>query len=688
MPLLTITAGSAAGLLGQNERFGVTPQVAMAQRIAQAIGYFLPFVDSPAMAHGRAQEPHAIKALENLIRAQAKNNKVQFGYQRPGPTGVVKRGDSDGCIFSCKPDLWVNIGDRIAACEIKSPYSKQDEPATLRDRPWDMAQVFVHFYICAAAPPPDWPDKNGAQSLLYFVYPAQYAELQNLKYEIINERASCPYAADLKSFYENDLPRLQEIYQAMKALVADRDAAVAFIKQHIPPEQAAAEKVAPRADPPPSVPSKPAAGARPPAGAAPPAPSAAGGEHIKIRAMRVENFKKIKIIDAAFDEPNGVVIVTGINGAGKTTLLQAILIALGAKEPIDEPIRRGEKKATITIDLSNGSQITCVYTPASKSARLTLRDKNKTPLGSPRETLNAVLQLRTIDPVRFIQKTPRERRADLLLLAGFDEAEFDRNHSAAVAERQVAHRAWDTARKALTQFPPLPGGQPTAEVDIAALTKERGELASKQMTAAQIEDHITEAAKLLQEDLGEREQGDHLVEFLEHHSFHNNISNELAELDGRLKKATEQQAVAQQHQQRVTAEQTLAHATAAHETAKDAVAKLEQARDAQLAAAKLPIPDLAISETDLTYRGIAFSEASDGEKLKIALAIAMALNPTLRVIIVREASLLDQAALDYINAQAKEQDYQIWLARVRETKNNADGSIHIVEGEIQQDIKK
>ena len=52
------------------------------------------------------------------------------------------------------------------------------------------------------------------------------------------------------------------------------------------------------------------------------------------------------------------------------------------------------------------------------------------------------------------------------------------------------------------------------------------------------------------------------------------------------------------------------------------------------------------------------------EQLRTSIAIAMALNPKLRVIRVRDGSLLDEESLKLIADMADKEDYQVWCERV------------------------
>jgi hypothetical protein len=83
-----------------------------------------------------------------------------------------------------------------------------------------------------------------------------------------------------------------------------------------------------------------------------------------------------------------------------------------------------------------------------------------------------------------------------------------------------------------------------------------------------------------------------------------------------------------------------------------------------IARAKMPVPGLGFAEGIVTYNGLPLNQASGAEQLAISFAIAKAANPTLRVVLIRDASLLDAESLAQLAEMAKDGDYQIWLERV------------------------
>jgi len=90
-------------------------------------------------------------------------------------------------------------------------------------------------------------------------------------------------------------------------------------------------------------------------------------------------------------------------------------------------------------------------------------------------------------------------------------------------------------------------------------------------------------------------------------------------------------------------------------------------KNVMIGKAKMPIEGLDFEEGGVIYNGIPFEQVSDSEKLKVSMAIAMALNPKIRVIRITDGSLLDSENMEIIQSMAKKKDFQVWIEKVDET---------------------
>lgn len=95
-----------------------------------------------------------------------------------------------------------------------------------------------------------------------------------------------------------------------------------------------------------------------------------------------------------------------------------------------------------------------------------------------------------------------------------------------------------------------------------------------------------------------------------------------------------------------------------------------------LQTADMPIPDLDVTADAILYKGTPLTQASAAEQLHVSLAIAAALSPNLREILITEGYRLDSDGVELVRQFAKDNDLHVWLERVGEEDN----SIVIEEG--------
>lgn len=99
------------------------------------------------------------------------------------------------------------------------------------------------------------------------------------------------------------------------------------------------------------------------------------------------------------------------------------------------------------------------------------------------------------------------------------------------------------------------------------------------------------------------------------------------------------------------------------------IACLDETKRTLLAEAVMPLPGLSFADDGggLTYEGVPLEQCCSSERLKVAVAVAMAARPRLRVIRVTDGSLLDSASMRTLEALAVEHGAQVWVEVVDET---------------------
>lgn len=119
---------------------------------------------------------------------------------------------------------------------------------------------------------------------------------------------------------------------------------------------------------------------------------------MKILRLEAENIKKLKVVAI---NPNGnVVQITGPNGSGKSSVLDSIYYALaGAKDIPSQPIRRGQLKAHVTLELGEIT-VTRKFSKDTGTS-LVMEAKNGARFPTPQRLLDDMLGKLTFDPLEF-----------------------------------------------------------------------------------------------------------------------------------------------------------------------------------------------------------------------------------------------------------------------------------------------
>jgi DNA repair exonuclease SbcCD ATPase subunit len=372
---------------------------------------------------------------------------------------------------------------------------------------------------------------------------------------------------------------------------------------------------------------------------------------VRITKFKADNFKRLVAVEIS---PDGdVVILSGKNGSGKSSALDAIWAALGGKAACpDKPIREGADKAEVRLELDNGLVVERTFTEKGTYLKVTA-EEGRQKFTNPQAMLDALVGKIAFDPLAFARKAPKDQAAELLKVVdiGLDLEEHARQRQALYDARADANREvkrLDGARAVQLHYDDAP-----AEIISASI------LAEEVSQAANVEAQVGNAKKRLEE-----------------------IDKEMAALEAERERMTavaagavpdlpalrERLANVEVDNNKVRANERYAEIMGELKAARAVADKLDAdlkghdaAKEKALAAAKFPVEGLSFDEEGVTYNGIPFAQCASSEQLKVAVAVAMAANPELRVIQIREGSLLDRESLDVIADLAGANDYQVWI---------------------------
>lgn len=401
---------------------------------------------------------------------------------------------------------------------------------------------------------------------------------------------------------------------------------------------------------------------------------------MKITRIQVENFKKVIAIDV---HPSGAIFnVAGKNAQGKSSTLDAIQAALGGKGSMpDVPVRQGEKSGAIRLELDEGALI--VRRTFDTDGKDQLVVEAETEHGSqkftaPQKILDGLYGAISFDPLAFTRLKPEEQLKTLkgLITLDVDLDQLEHDNKVDYDKRRDINRDVSRMEAELLGLPTYEG-VPSEVVpidDIAAqITKavEHNTAIEQRKARRAAAEEEKAQLELKVEDLKQK------LASAEDHLRH--ITEQLEKAEPLPEPIDPTELQKQQEEKRNINVKVMANK---HHAQKKALLKIEQDKSAALtkameqrnkqredaiAAAKMPVEGLSFADGHVLFNGVPLTQASAAEQLRVSIAIGMAMSPKLKVMLVRDASLVDDDGLKLIAELAEKHEYQFWMETVHPT---------------------
>lgn len=385
----------------------------------------------------------------------------------------------------------------------------------------------------------------------------------------------------------------------------------------------------------------------------------------KIIRLTAENVKRLVAVEIQPDPQGNLVIIGGKNAAGKSSVLDAIMYALAGKRALPaEPIRKGEKKAEITVELD---EIVIKRIMTEKTDRLEVSTREGAKFASPQALLDKLTNSLSFDPLAFARlgENPAGQRqqADILRqMTGLDTTEIDERRKELYDERTNANRDAKAAESRLAACQ-WHADAPEQEVSIGdAATRLQNALkhnveCEKRQQAAK--EATTKRWRLQKEvDAAEEEEAKALDAARQFQPI------DIAPLQKQIRNADAINAKVRANDMYRSIGALLDGAKAEMDRLTEEIELLDTGKAKMLSEAKMPVPGLAVDDSGISLNGILLAQCSSAEQLKVSVAIGLAQNPELKIMLCRDGSLLDDDSLKALAALAAETNSQIWLERV------------------------
>ncbi len=393
---------------------------------------------------------------------------------------------------------------------------------------------------------------------------------------------------------------------------------------------------------------------------------------MKIIELRAQNIKRLTAVEI---HPDGdLVVISGRNGQGKTSVLDSIMYALGGKSCIPErPVREGANVGVITLDLGD-LKITRTMTPGG-AATLHVEDAKGRKMSAPQGVLDKLVGRLSFDPMLFLRQRPKDQVETVRAVTGLDLSDIDaeriENYEQRTESRRIAKRM-----RALVDEIVHYDDAPDEEISVAAVSDEletAGKVCAKidaDIQRADSEDILIAAAERDIQDLHRKIK--YLNDSIGEHKARRAKARNDAKIDrpdvqairDRLGNAEGINAKVRSNAKRADAMTTAENLDEDVAKLSKTIERLDKKRADAIAAADMPIKGLEFDDAGVTLDGIPFEQASSAEQLRTSVAMGIALNPELRVLLIRDGSLLDEDGLRMMAKMAAEADAQVWIERV------------------------
>jgi len=409
-------------------------------------------------------------------------------------------------------------------------------------------------------------------------------------------------------------------------------------------------------------------------------------DKVKIVSFDIENVKRVQAVRVTPAE-TGLTTLGGDNYQGKSSCLDAIMNALGGEKftPSD-PVHDGAKKGQTVVELSNDITVTRSFTDKGTYLKIDAPHSSKSGQGLLNEFINSF----ALNLSSFLTITDKARAAILLEIIGVDLTPFDEKSAKLEADRLAIGRLevkakghaesmpYDEAAGATLMTPTDIMAELERMVNVNAKNRDIRERAeafqaniklqvSKINHAQKVLFDAEEKVKAANEELKEQQDS-------------------LARMEGEYKKATEQteflkdedttalktklaeiDAMNAQIRQNLERDKAFEDVATNHEEYLSLQRQIEDIRDekqALLNGAHMPLEELSVENSILTYKGHAWDCMSHAEQLVAATAICQAINPNMGFVLIDKLESMDVKTLREFGAWLEKEGLQAITTRV------------------------
>lgn len=420
------------------------------------------------------------------------------------------------------------------------------------------------------------------------------------------------------------------------------------------------------------------------------------------------NFKRLEAVSI---EPEGSLVrISGKNAQGKSSVIEGIFAALGGSKALPkEALRRGADSGLLEVHLDDPAVIVRRKITASGS-KLEIVGQDGSSIKSPQKMLDELLGKLAFDPLAFLAAKPAEQVKILLSVIDLKPdperldalapdvpgdnpiARLDGQYQKTYDDRTVQGRIVKQIEGELAGLPETDADAPKETINIGLLVAERDKLVEAREERRRLNEErdrlVARNVELVKQILAleqERERNDDRMKEIEALP---PVEVDF-ELDAIAEKIESAEAVNERYNQVLRRAEVEGRIERARTESEDLTFQLEAIkayREELIVAAEMPVSGLGFGDGGVTFQDFPLSQASQAEGIRVSSAIGMALNPKLKLMFIKEGSLLDDDNLRVLESLAFEAGHQVWIEVVDSTGKIGivieDGNVAVVNRQV------
>ena len=438
---------------------------------------------------------------------------------------------------------------------------------------------------------------------------------------------------------------------------------------------------------------------------------------MKLMSYEVHNVLGVKDVEFHMDGHH-LFLVGGKNGQGKSSALNALVCCLAGKRKmpnypevlLPEDQNEGWVKAQLSGHAEwmdeKGFEAELFIRRKRGGAiveEFTIRDSTGAPSPTPRRLMHDVMGEHSIgmDPFAILHVDKKQARATVSDLLGLDMTKDQRERKDVYDERTGVNRQVKQMQARYDALPFHADVEGESEIAIGEVMEQRkaaesgNKAADEAVRLADAADEAVESNnKLVEEIAAEIEDLKlklKLAEDREAELVETGVKAakgakqlrakadkavkskvDLDVFDAKISEAADHNKKVEANLHRDEFRRELEEQQAESERLTAKIEDIDKRMQRAMESVEWPVEGMAIDDEGLLLNGLPLEQCSTAEQYRVAIRIAMALNPDLKLFVSRHGNDLDEAALEALDEVLKEKDYQLLLELVTRTDDDED----------------